>query len=149
MIRSDLPAVLEIEQSFKFAWTAKDFLRRLDQSNSIAVVAERAEEVVGFTICALRNDNIHILKFAVNSNWRRRGVGSQIVQKLIGEVSSHRRTRLTLAVRETNLFAQLFFRELGFKAVCGLRGYHEDSGEDGYAMKFELGDDTGEHQEER
>ena len=45
-----------------------------------------------------------------------------MVAKLIGKLSSHRRTRITLEVRETNLPAQLFFQQPGFRAVTVLRG---------------------------
>src|SRR5437870_8917262 len=38
--------------------------------------------------------------------WRRLAVGAQMVAKLISKLSSHRRTRITLEVRESNLHAQ-------------------------------------------
>ena len=62
--------------------------------------------------------------------------------------TSHRRTRITLAVRERNLFAQLFFRSQGFRAVRVLRGYYEDSGEDAFLMQYQLADDPGEEVED-
>jgi ribosomal-protein-alanine N-acetyltransferase len=45
---------------------------------------------------------------------------------------------VTLAVRESNLGAQLFFRMRGFRAVKVLRNYYEDSGEDAYLMQFHI-----------
>jgi ribosomal-protein-alanine N-acetyltransferase len=71
-----------------------------------------------------------------------------MVSKLIGKLSSHRRTRITLEVRETNLPAQLFFRAQGFKGVKVLRGFYEDSGEDAYVMQYRLAEDTGEELDE-
>src|SRR5918999_229603 len=47
----------------------------------------------------------------------RQRVGHQMVAKLVGKLSSHRRTRIALSVRETNLPAQLFFRIQGFRAL--------------------------------
>jgi ribosomal-protein-alanine N-acetyltransferase len=76
------------------------------------------------------------------------GVGAQMVAKLISKLSSHRRTRITLEVRETNLPAQLFFRAQGFKAVRVLRAYYEDSGEDAFQMQYRLADDTGDDSDE-
>ena len=55
-----------------------------------------------------------------------------MVAKLVGKLSSHRRTRIGLQVRETNLPAQLFFRALDFRAVEVVRECYEDTGEDGY-----------------
>jgi ribosomal-protein-alanine N-acetyltransferase len=143
MIRRDMPEVLQTEQdSFEFSWTEEDFLRCLRQRNCIGMVAEHNEKVVGFMIYELHKSKLHVLNFAVHPAVRRSGVGRQMVSKLIGKLSSHRRTRITLAVRETNLAAQLFFKALEFKAVRVLRTYYEDSGEDAFLMQFRIADDT-------
>ena len=149
MIRRDMPEVLQTEQlSFEYAWTEEDFLRCLRQRNCIGMVAEHGEKVVGFMIYELHKSKLHVLNFAVHPTFRRQGVGQQMVAKLIGKLSSHRRTRITLAVRETNLPAQLIFKSLGFLAVRVLRGYYEDSGEDAFLMQYRLPDDTGDDADE-
>jgi ribosomal-protein-alanine N-acetyltransferase len=99
-------------------------------------------------IYELHKAKLHILNFAVHPQCRRAGVGAQMVAKLISKLSSHRRTRITLEVRETNLGAQLFFRNQGFRAVRVLRAFYEDSGEDAFLMQYRLADDTGEDVEE-
>jgi len=149
MIRRDMPEVLQAEQdSFEFAWTEEDFLRCLRQRNCIGMVAEQGEKVVGFMIYELHKSKLHILNFAVSPSYRRFGVGSQMVAKLVSKLSSHRRTKITLEVRETNLCAQLFFRTQGFKAMRVLRAYYEDSGEDAFLMQYRLADDTSEDAED-
>jgi ribosomal-protein-alanine N-acetyltransferase len=149
MIRRDMPEVLQTEQeSFEYAWTEEDFLRCLRQRNCIGMVAEQGEKVVGFMIYELHKAKLHILNFAVLPSCRRARIGSQMVAKLISKLSSHRRTRITLEVRETNLGAQLFFRSQGFRAVRVLRSYYEDSGEDAFLMQYRLADDTGDDFEE-
>ena len=149
MIRRDMPEVLQTEtESFEFAWTEEDFLRCLRQRNCIGMVAEQGEKVVGFMIYELHKSKLHILNFAVQPAHRRSGVGAQMVAKLISKLSSHRRTRITLEVRETNLVAQLFFRSQDFRAVRVLRGYYEDSGEDAFLMQYQLPGETAEGAEE-
>jgi ribosomal-protein-alanine N-acetyltransferase len=149
MIRRDMPEVLQAEQlSFEYAWTEEDFLRCLRQRNCIGMVAEHGEKVVGFMIYELHKNKLHILNFAVHPAWRRHSVGSQMVAKLISKLSSHRRTRITLEVRETNLTAQLFFSKQDFRAVRVLRAFYEDSGEDAFLMEYRFGDDTGDDADE-
>jgi ribosomal-protein-alanine N-acetyltransferase len=99
-------------------------------------------------IYELHKAKLHILNFAVHPSFRRHGVGAQMVAKLISKLSSHRRTRITLEVRETNLPAQLFFRHEGFKALKVLRSFYEDSGEDAYLLQYRLADDAGDDFEE-
>lgn len=141
MISRDMLEVLQIEHlSFKHAWTDEDFLRCLRQRNCISMVAEHGEKVVGFMIYELHKDKLHILNLAVHFAWRRQGVGSQMVAKLISKLSSHRRTRIALEVRETNLPAQLFFRDQQFAATRVFRCFYDDSGEDAFRMEYRYGD---------
>jgi len=140
MIRRDMPEVLRAEQdSFEFAWTEEDFLKCLRQRNCIGMVAECDEHVVGFMIYELHKAKLHVLNFAVHPEHRRNGVGRAMVGKLIGKLSSHRRTKISLAVRETNLAAQLFFKAVNFRATKVMRAYYEDSGEDAFLMQYRLG----------
>jgi len=143
MIRRDMPEVLQTEQeSFEYAWTEEDFLKCLRQRNCIGMVAEHSDKVVGFMIYELHKTKLHVLNFAVHPQCRRAGIGRQMVAKLIGKLSSHRRTKITLAVRETNLAAQLFFKMLEFRATKVMRRYYEDSGEDAFMMQYQLTDDA-------
>ena len=128
MIRRDMAEVLEIERSaFEFPWFEEEFIRCLRQRNCIGMVAEHAERVVGFMIYELHKTRLHILNFAVAHDVRRRN---------IGKLSSQRRTRISLEVRETNLAAQVFFRANGFKATSVLHEFYDDSPEDAYLMQF-------------
>jgi ribosomal-protein-alanine N-acetyltransferase len=137
MIRRDMSEVLSIENSgFEFPWSEDDFIRCLRQRNCIGMVAEHDERVVGFMIYELHKTRLHILNFATAKDLRRRGVAGQMVEKLVGKLSSQRRTRILLEVRETNLDAQLFFRGQGFRAVTVLRDFYDDTTEDAYLMQF-------------
>ena len=95
-------------------------LARLDRDVASGTKSERIVESV-------RRGEVDIL------------IGTQMVTKLIGKLSSHRRTKITLAVRESNLSAQLFFRSQSFKASKVLRNYYEDSGEDAFQMEYRVG----------
>ena len=137
MIRRDMPEVLAIEHAgFEFPWCEEEFLRVLRQRNCIGMVAELGERVVGFMIYELHKNKLNILDFAVHPEFRRQGVASQMVGKLVGKLSSHRRTRIVLHVRETNLPAQVFFRAQGFKAIEVVREHFQDTTEDAYLMNY-------------
>jgi ribosomal-protein-alanine N-acetyltransferase len=139
MIRRDMPEVLAIEHaSFEFPWCEEEFLRVLRQRNCIGMVAECGERIIGFMIYELHRNRIHVLDFATHPEFRRHGVGRQMVTKLVGKLSTQRRNRIVLCVRETNLPAQLFFRVVGFRAMEVIREHFQDTGEDGYGMLYHL-----------
>ena len=137
MIRRDMPSVLDIEAgAFEFPWNEDDFIRCLRQRNCIGMVAEQNERVVGFMVYELHKKRLHVLNLAVDPSVRRHGVGRAMIDKLAGKLSAGRRTRILLEVRETNLAAQLFFRDLDFRAVAVLRDFYDDSTEDAYLMQY-------------
>ena len=139
LIRRDMPAVLGVEAaSFEFAWTEEDFICCLRQRNCIGMVAEVAGEVVGYMIYELQKSRLRILNFAVAPESRRGGVGRAMVRRLIDKLSQQRRTEIVLEVRETNLPAQLFFRNEGFRAFRVVHDRYDDTAEDAYAMHFAL-----------
>jgi len=155
MIRRDMPEVLEIENdSFERPWCEEDFVRLLRQDivrllrqenpSVIGMVCEYDDDVIGFYMFELHKTRIHVLNFAVAPCHRHEGVGSQMVDKLVSKLSPHRRTRILLEVRETNLDAQLFFRNNGFRAVSVLRDYYDDTPEDAYVMEHRYQPDVSE-----
>jgi ribosomal-protein-alanine N-acetyltransferase len=137
MIRRDMPEVLAIEHtSFDFPWCEEEFLRVLRQRNCIGMVAELGEQVVGFMIYELHKNKLLVLDLATHPDFRRQGVGQQMVAKLVGKLSSHRRTKIVLHVRETNLAGQLFYRHQGFRALEVVRDHYGDTGEDAYLLQY-------------
>lgn len=139
LIRRDMNEVLQIERdSFENAWSEEDFLCCLRQRNCIGMVAEHEGQVVGFVIYELHKARLRVLNIAVAVSFRRQGVGTQLIQRLVEKLSQQRRQEILLEVRESNLPAQLFYKSLGFLAVCVLRRYYDDTEEDAYVMRYRL-----------
>lgn len=139
MIRRDLPEVLAIEEGCSTdPWGEEDFLRCLRTRNCIGMAAEQGERVVGFMVYVLHKRTLELVRFAVHPAERHRRVGTQMVNKMKGKLSSHRRTELSVDVRETQLGEQLFFRAQGFRAVAVRRAWYDDTGEDAYALAYRL-----------
>ena len=137
MIRRDMREVLDVErEAFEFPWSDEDFTRCLRQRNCIGMVAESGDSVVAFMIYELHRSRLHVLNFAVARSHRRLGIGTRMMEKLVGKLSPERRSRIVLEVRETNLPAQLFFRSLGFRAISVLKDFYQDTTEDAYLMHY-------------
>ena len=137
MIRRDMREVLDVErEAFEFPWSDEDFTRCLRQRNCIGMVAESGDSVVAFMIYELHRSRLHVLNFAVARSHRRLGIGTRMMEKLVGKLSPERRSRIVLEVRETNLAAQLFFRSLSFRAISVLKDFYQDTTEDAYLMHY-------------
>ena len=127
MIRADMKAVLQVEADADVQdhWQEEDFLKQLRQRNSIGMIAERGDKLLGFMVYALEKSHLDVLRFAVAPEAHRTGVGRAMVDKLMGKLSPHRRTRIVFDVPEEVLPLQLFLRRVGLRAVRLLRSTQE------------------------
>jgi ribosomal-protein-alanine N-acetyltransferase len=138
MIRRDMPRVMQIDDlCFEFPWTEDEYIRLLRQRNCIGMVAELDKEVVGYMIYELHKNRLHLIVFAVDPSYARRGIGTNMIGKLKSKLTPERRNRITCCVSDCNLKAHLFLRSMGFKATRVLRGAGAD-GTDEYEMVYRV-----------
>lgn len=139
MISRDMAEVLQIEAtSFSAAdrWGEETFLRCLRDRNTVGLVAEHGDEVLGFAVYRLCGGHVRLAKLAVRADCRRRQVGAQMIAKIATRLSLQRPV-MRLDVCETSLGAQLFFKRLGFRATKTLRGRY-DGERDAYVMEYRM-----------
>lgn len=140
-IRRDVPEFLDIEQrSFEYAWTEEDLLNTMRRRDCIGMVAESKDKVIGYIFYILGDKFFEIINLCVNPNCRRKGIGTQMVNRLKSKLSTYRRTKVYGYIRETNLVAHQFFKACGFKAERIAQRYFEDSSEDAYLFSYRIHD---------
>ena len=139
----DVAAVHEIERlSFQSPWPAHAFEQEL-RGNRLAryLVARAAGEVVAFAGVWLMVDDAHVTTFGVHPDWRRLGIGRQLLLNLAELSVAIGARRMTLEVRVSNAAAQALYRAFGFEIAGRRPRYYTDDGEDALIMTTpELGD---------
>lgn len=136
---SDLDRIMEIELvSFTVPWSRESY-EELSPLESIDFwVAKSGREVVGYTLFQHIMEEMELHTFAVDVNWRRRGVGRKLLNHMIGEAKKKGVLRIFLQVRPSNMNARVLYESLGFKPI-GLRpNYYRDDGEAAIVMKLDL-----------
>lgn len=130
MIRRDMPEVLAIDAAgFAAPWPEEEFLRHLRDRKTIGMVAEIGERVVGWFIYEMRPRRLIVHRLAVHPDFRGVGTGRRMIDKLIGKLSPHRRTRIAIDVADDLLGAHLFLRACGFLATVA-------ADRDGYECRY-------------
>jgi len=132
----DVGAVHDIERlSFATPWPAYAFEQEL-KSNRLAhyLVARAGERVVGFAGAWLMVDESHITTFGVHPDWRRQGIGRQLLLSLFDVSVRIGARRMTLEVRASNDVAQALYRSFGFADAGRRPRYYTDDGEDAIVM---------------
>jgi len=137
MIKKDLPEVLAIEQMcFEFPWPKKDFEISRNLRNCFGFVAEYKNDIVGFMIYQLQDNQIFLRNIAVAPDCSHYRIGDQMIARLVSKLSPRRLHSVTAEVRETNLVAQKFFRHNEFKVVDILHNYYEETDDDTYVFRY-------------
>ena len=132
----DVSAVHEIERiSFRTPWPAYAFEQEL-RGNRLAhyIVARAGERLVGFAGIWLMVDEAHVTTFGVHPDWRRQGIGRQLLLNLVELARTIGARRMTLEVRASNESAQALYRAYGFEEVGRRPRYYTDDGEDALVM---------------
>lgn len=135
MLARDMDRVMEIEQaSFADPWTRGELIEILRGRNTLGIVAEdQRGDVAGFAVYELLPVGILLLNLAVDPVARHRGIGRQIIWRLINKLTGKRRT-LRACVSERNLSAQLFFKQCAFRATAIEHGAYGVPDHDAYRM---------------
>jgi len=142
MIRRDLPQVVAIEAATgESKWSEEEFLARLRVRECVAMVCvDSLDTVLAYMVYEPHPHYLNILNLTVNPKYHRRSVGRHMVDTLQAKLSEHRRTGLEFRVRERNLAAQLFLREMGFECDEIVKGWFcgDDGEEDAYHFVYNL-----------
>lgn len=122
LIRRDYPQALVCLDD----WTEEQLKQSQQDTNTIGRVAEVGDQVVGVMIYRLREESVEILKLGVLEEWRRRGVGTQLVECIKTKIANYERRKLcNLVVDADNLGTHLFLKACGFKACVYDRDHYE------------------------
>lgn len=135
MLPTDVEAVSRIEQeSFSMPWSAEEFARMLERPYSLALVAEKEEEVVGFCVLTNLCNEGNIDNVAVDERFRGRGIAQALVAEMLRLGESKGVEAFTLEVRVSNAAAIRVYEKLGFVSEGIRPGFYEKPVEDANIM---------------
>lgn len=135
---SDLPQAIAIERrAFATPWSLAMFVLELSRPSSICLAAvagegARLRKLVGYLICARYADAWHLMNIAVDPPYRRRGVASRLMARMVETAGAD--AAFTLEVRPSNQDAIGLYERFGFRGAGTRPGYYRDTGEDALIM---------------
>ena len=145
MILADLPQVVAIDQaSFSLPWPARSFQFELtDNVASRSWVAELDQRILGMIVLWLIVDEAHIATLATHPEFRRQGIGKQLLVHALAAVKAEGAHRAFLEVRAGNVVAQEIYLRFGFAEEGRRPRYYKDNNEDALLMTMnKLPEDT-------
>ena len=139
LVASDLPSAAGLEaEVFSVPWGLELLESELLRDNTVLLGAFWDDALVGYASLFTVLDEGEITRVAVHPRSRRRGIGRELIVRLLAAGQERALSRLFLEVREGNAAAIALYGGLGF-AACGLRpGYYDDNGENAVIMRKDL-----------
>jgi ribosomal-protein-alanine N-acetyltransferase len=137
---SEIDDILAIEQaSFSNPWTRAMYLSELENRGVSFFFLARDDQGRAIGFCSFWRvlDELHINNIAVLPGYRRAGVGSALLMRVLEEGGRLGAKRATLEVRRSNEVAQHLYERFSFTVAGVRRGYYSQPAEDALILSKE------------
>jgi [ribosomal protein S18]-alanine N-acetyltransferase len=148
MSEHDLLEIVEIEeQSGLSRWGWAAYYAELQGNNrELMLVARPARAsiaepgpIAGYIVARETAGELHINNVAVRAEYRRRGIGAALLERILHEARRRKANAAFLEVRSANLAAQALYEKNGFRAIARRADYYSEPREDAVVMTLVLG----------
>jgi ribosomal-protein-alanine N-acetyltransferase len=124
--------------SYRVPWSAGFFRQEMQVACARSILAETEGRIVGYVLYWLLPGAVDIHNLAVHTDYRRRGLGRSLLNRVVAEARRQSIARVVLEVRRSNLPAQKLYKSTGFRVSGVRKGYYSDNDEDALAMTLDL-----------
>src|SRR5512143_351427 len=144
MTQMDIERVHQIDvASFSLPWPERSYRFELEENQASRLYVAEVERasgdlvVVGMVVMWLILDEAHIGTFAIDSDYRREGIGRRLLAESLLQAYNSGVRRCFLEVRRSNVAAQALYQSFGFQVTTIRARYYSDNGEDALLMTLD------------
>ena len=131
--------IAEMEKlCFSDPWSESSIRSELNNPLSTWLVAIEDDQLVGYVGSQTVLGWTDMMNLAVSPEYRRQGIGEELVKQLMSRLRSKEASRLTLEVRASNDPAITLYSKLGFVEVGRRPNYYRNPKEDALILRKEL-----------
>ncbi len=141
-VTADLEQIMKIERATfpEDAWSQESMLAEISSPNTCYLICfdpRQPESLIGYggVLAPKGSPQADIQTVAVAREFRSRGIGRALVERLIAQASARGAEEVFLEVRADNPTAIELYRSLGFEQVDLRRGYYQPAGVDAIVMR--------------
>ncbi len=134
----DVPAIAELEKiCFCDPWSEKSIASELDNPLSCWLVAAEGDALAGYVGSQTVLDGADMMNLAVAPEFRRQGIGEELIHELVACLRQKGAVSLALEVRASNAPAIALYEKMGFVPVGRRPNYYRNPKEDALIMRKE------------
>ena len=138
---ADLPHIRRMEEQASTAahWNAAQYDALFAHApQRIALVAQDHLQLIGFLIARFLAGEWELENIMVDERYKKRGIGTTLVRRLLSEAQTAGATSLILEVRESNAPARRLYEKTGFTSEGRRNSYYRDPVEDAILYRRSL-----------
>ena len=138
-LAGEAPALAALDRRcFDAPWAESMYRAELVSSRARVEVATEERRLVGLSVSWRVADEVHLLRIAVEPGSRGRGLGRDLLERVIGRARDAAAVGVLLEVGASNEPALALYRALGFGVVGRRRGYYTRPPDDAILMTLRL-----------
>ncbi|HHI02112.1 MAG TPA: ribosomal-protein-alanine N-acetyltransferase [candidate division Zixibacteria bacterium] len=131
MTEADIDAIYEIEKKlFSDPWSKQAFLSDLKNDFAYPLTVRFENKVAGYACLYRAVDEVQIGNFAVAPDFHQRGIGTMLMERILGMAAELEVRLFVLEVRPSNEAARKLYMKFGFKEAGKRRYYYRKPTED-------------------
>ncbi|MDB5542461.1 MAG: Ribosomal-protein-S18p-alanine acetyltransferase [Devosia sp.] len=122
----DADAVAKLHAAgFYRGWPREEFAAYITGDDTpIYVACDAKRKIAGFAMLRHLGEDAELITIAVDTKWRKRGVGLALMRALFDDLLMSPAKRLVLEVATDNAAALRLYAKLGFKTIGERKGYY-------------------------
>lgn len=130
--------IAELEKMcFRDPWSENSIASELNNRLSLWFVAVQEEQVIGYVGSQTVLGETDMMNIAVHPNYRKQGIGTELIEHLIEALTLRGSHSLMLEVRISNEAAISVYKKLGFTEVGCRKNYYRNPKEDALILRKE------------
>lgn len=133
---SDIPQIFLLEsRCFSDPWSQKILRSTLREEDCFFLTAEENGRICGYLNATHILDELSIHRVAVLPEYRRKGVGTAMLTRMMEFCQDKGLKQIFLEVRQSNLNAQRLYSRFGFEQVGERPHFYQNPDETGLVMR--------------
>lgn len=135
---SDLEEIASIEKDvMSMPWSYESFLEAAESDHTLFIVADDNGKIAGFAVFYITSPEAELPDIVVSKEYRRQGVGRQLLRTSIDTLVEQGITDIFLEVREHNEPARLLYKSFEFVETGLRKNFYENPVENAICMHLE------------
>ena len=126
IFEKDIELCYELDSNTISLWSKNQWASELKKEGIQIFGILRSNFVIGICVLQVVLDEAQINYFAVRQKYRKRGLGSYLMNYLIMLCKKRKINKLLLEVSQKNIIAEKFYNKFNFSTVGIRRNYYKD-----------------------